>query len=136
VYTIIHLLFSGLGANGCELVFNVPCNNTTPIYHSGPIVVEAKTLSFPVEAPTWNNVVNANPPRIGTQILGTFRDFRLGTFTVINPSVCSFLPGEGISDLAFIFETPQSLHQSAELKFDQTVTNEDTVTGVYVNFTC
>jgi hypothetical protein len=135
VYTIINLQFSGLGANGCELVFNVPCNNTTPIYHTGPIVVEAKALSLPAGAPTWNNVVNANPPLTGTQILGTFQDFYRNTFTVINPSVCMPLGGS-FSDLAFIFETPQWLHQSAELKFNQTVMNEDIVTGVYVNFTC
>ena len=135
VYTIIHLQFSGLGANGCELVFNVPCNNTTPIHHHGPIVVEAKNLSFPGQAPTWNNVVNENPPLIGTQVLGTFQSFHRSTFTVINPSVCT-LPGEGFSELAFIFEAPESLHQPAELKFNQTVMNEDIVTGVYVNFTC
>ena len=90
---------------------------------------------MPVGAPTWNSIVNANPPRIGTQILGTFRDFHRGAFTVINPSVCTPLGGD-FSDLGFIFETPQWLHRSAELKFNQTVMNEDIVTGVYVNFTC
>jgi len=134
VYTIINLEFSGLGGDGCSLVFNVPCNNTTPLYHHGPIDIAAKALRYlPSTNPTWNNIVNANPPVIVDNVLGTFSDIHLGARDFITTHACSSGP---ISNLAFIFQTADSVHRTAELKFNQTLMNEDIVTGVYVNFTC
>ena len=131
VYTIFHLQFSGLGGDGCSLVFNVPCNNTTPIIHRGSPIISARTLQFPNSPPTWNNVVDANPALVGSQSLGTFKDFDRDTFTVINPSVCS-----NLGNLAFIFEMAPEVKGTAELTFNQTVMNADIVTGAYVNFNC
>jgi hypothetical protein len=93
---------------------------------------------MPSTKPTWNNVVNASPSIIIPDVLGTFSDICLGVREFITWDACSYMGRDagGVSTLAFIFEMDQSVHQSAEVKFNQTLMNADIVTGVYVNFTC
>jgi hypothetical protein len=137
IYTVANLGgWGGFGDRTCSLNFRIPCNSTTPFHHTGSAIVAARTLIWPRQRPTWNNVVHSFPSLVGCEVLGTFgASYEPGAWEEIHPDVCRNVTNE-LFNFAVVYSIDESVKESASLTFDLPPLYEATAAGPYMNWSC
>ena len=130
IYTVANLGgWGGFGDRSCALNFRIPCNSTTPFHHTGSAIVAARTLIWPGQRPTWNNVVHSFPSLVGCEVLGTFgASYEPGAWEEIHPDVCRNVTNE-IFNFAVVYSIDESVKESASLTFEFPPLYEATAAG-------
>ncbi|CZR67069.1 uncharacterized protein PAC_16968 [Phialocephala subalpina] len=137
IFTVANLGgWGGFGDRTCSLNFRIPCNSTTPFHHTGSAIVAARTLIWPHQRPTWNNVVHSFPSLVGCEVLGTFGpSYEPGAWEEIHPDVCRNVTNE-LFNFAVVYSIDESVKESASLTFDFPPLYEATAAGPYMNWSC
>jgi hypothetical protein len=137
IYTVANLGgWGGFGDRTCSLNFRIPCNSTTSFHRAGSAIVAARTLIWPRQRPTWNNVVRSFPSLVGCEVLGTFgASYKPGAWEEIHPDVCRNVTNE-VFNFAVVYSIDESVKESASLTFNFPPLYEATAAGPYMNWSC